>query len=163
EHVDAYADDYDEPALRAKFASVASEVDWVGQYRGKSVKLTGGTAVDLTEEACLRAAVKYGRALNHALTLADHIKKVNERAGRDYEIELSVDETEQPTTLVEHYIIADQCLSRGMKLVSLAPRYVGDFEKGVDFKGDLIALARSLGDHAAIAARLGPYKLSLHS
>ena len=50
-----------------------------------------------------------------------------------------------------------------MRLVSLAPRYIGDFEKGVDYKGDVAALERSLRDHAAIAALLGPYKLSLHS
>ena len=50
-----------------------------------------------------------------------------------------------------------------MKLVSLAPRFIGDFEKGIDFKGDLTALDRSLADHAAIAKLLGPYKLSLHS
>src|SRR5579871_6156718 len=50
-----------------------------------------------------------------------------------------------------------------MKLVSLAPRYIGDFEKGVDYKGDVAALERSLRDHAAIAELLGPYKLSLHS
>src|SRR6185437_2836292 len=111
----------------------------------------------------LRAAVKYGRAVNEALRLAAHIKSVNETAGNAYEIELSVDETEQPTTLAEHYIIADQCLGRGMKLVSLAPRYIGDFEKGVDYKGDIPALERSLVDHAAIAEALGPYKLSLHS
>jgi hypothetical protein len=40
---------------------------------------------------------------------------------------------------------------------------LGAFEKGVDYKGDLAALERSLNDHAAIARRLGPYKLSLHS
>ena len=50
-----------------------------------------------------------------------------------------------------------------MKLVSLAPRFIGDFEKGVDYKGDLAALETSLADHAAIAEMLGPYKLSLHS
>jgi hypothetical protein len=162
-HVDAHADDYDEGTLRARFSDVAEEVGWVGQYRGKTIKLSTGMAVELTEEACLRAAVKYGRALNHALALADHIRQVHEQAGRDYEIELSVDETEQPTTLAEHYIIADQCLGHGMKLVSLAPRYIGDFEKGVDYKGDVEALERSLRDHAAIAEMLGPYKLSLHS
>ena len=69
----------------------------------------------------MRAAVKYGRALNRGIKLADYIRQVNEAAGRDYEIELSVDETDQPTTLAEHYIVADQCLNRGMKLVSLAP------------------------------------------
>jgi tagaturonate epimerase len=81
----------------------------------------------------------------------------------DYEIELSVDETPQPTTLAEHYIIAEQVLSHGMKFISLAPRFIGDFEKGVDYKGDIAAFARSAADHAAIAAALGPYKLSLHS
>ena len=84
-------------------------------------------------------------------------------AGRDYEIELSVDETEQPTTLAEHYIIADQCRRRGVPLVALAPRYIGDFEKGVDYKGDVPALERSLREHFAISRHFGPYKLSLHS
>src|SRR5438874_1963949 len=67
------------------------------------------------------------------------------------------------TTLAEHYIIAEQVLKPGMKLVSLAPRFIGEFEKGVDYKGDLKALEKSLADHAAIAQQLGPYKLSLHS
>src|SRR4051812_23622185 len=107
EHVDAHADDYDEPTLRDKFASIADDVEWLGQYQGRSVKLATGTTVDLDEQACLRAAVKYGRAINHALRLADHIRSVQESNGRDHEIELSVDETEQPTTLAEHYIIAD--------------------------------------------------------
>ena len=51
----------------------------------------------------------------------------------------------------------------GVQLASLAPRFIGDFEKGVDFKGDLIALEASMRLHAEIAERLGPYKLSLHS
>ena len=67
-------------------------------------------------------------AIQRALTLGDHIKSVHDAKGVDYEIELSVDETDQPTTLAEHYIIADQCLHGGMKLVSLAPRFIGDFE-----------------------------------
>jgi hypothetical protein len=163
DYVDANADSYDVSTLRAKFRALGDQITWVEHYRGMSIKLATGTEVDLDEAACLRAVVKYGVALKHALGLADHIRHICERARRDYEIELSVDETEHPTSLAEHYIIAHQCLSRGMKLVSLAPRYVGRFEKGVDYKGDIPALERSLNDHAAIAARLGPYKLSLHS
>ncbi len=159
DHVDPRADSYDEATLRDRFAAVAAEVPWFDIYRDQAVRLPNGTKITLDEPACLRAAVKYGRALNHALALADHIAG----AAPDHEIELSVDETDQPTTLAEHYIIADQCLYRGMKLVSLAPRFVGDFEKGIDYKGDLAALKRSLDDHAAIAKLLGPYKLSLHS
>jgi hypothetical protein len=162
-YVDQQADNYTEAVVREKFAAVASEVTWVDRYQGRRVALPTGRAIVFDEASCLRAAVKYGRAINHAVAMSDHIRRVQEAAGRPFEIELSVDETDQPTSLAEHYIIADQCLSRNMKLVSLAPRFIGDFEKGVDFKGDLAALRTSLAEHAAIANMLGPFKLSLHS
>jgi hypothetical protein len=161
--VDQQADNYTEAELREKFAAVAPEVGWIESYRGKRIPLPTGTTIELDERACLRAAVKYGRAVNQAIALSEHIRSIQEPAGRSCEIELSVDETDQPTTLAEHYVIAERCLSQGMKLVSLAPRFIGDFEKGVDFKGDLGALEHSLRDHAALAKQLGPYKLSLHS
>ncbi len=163
EDVDQQADDYDEATVREKFAGCRDDAPWYESYLGKSIPLATGTRIELDEQACMRAAVKYGKAIARALRLGDYIKQVNDQAGRDYEIELSVDETDQPTTLAEHYIIADQCLQGGMKLVSLAPRFIGEFEKGVDFKGDLNALELSLKDHAAVASALGPYKLSLHS
>ena len=161
--VDQQADDYDEATLRDKFATVRDQTPWYEGYLGKSVSLPTGTAIELSEQACMRAAVKYGPAIQRALALGDHIKSVHEAKGADYEIELSVDETDQPTTLAEHYIIADQCIQGGMKLVSLAPRFIGELEKGVDYKGDVDALEASLNDHAAIAELIGPYKLSLHS
>jgi hypothetical protein len=161
--VDQKADDYDEATLKNKFADCGDDASWYDGYLGKTIKLGTGTTIDLNEEACMRAAVKYGKAIKRALDLGDYIKKVNEEANNDYEIELSVDETDQPTTLAEHYIIADQCLKGGMKLVSLAPRFIGDFEKGIDFIGDLGALEVSLKDHAAVSEALGPYKISLHS
>lgn len=161
--VDQRADDYDEATLREKFSTAGDSASWYDSYLGKSVSLQSGATIEFSEEACMRAAVKYGAAIRRALAMGDHIRCVNESAGRDYEIELSVDETDQPTTLAEHYIIADQCLKGGMKLVSLAPRFIGELEKGVDYKGDVAALEASLNDHAAIAELLGPYKLSLHS
>jgi tagaturonate epimerase len=161
EEVDPRANDYSLEELRSRFQAIRDDVDWLDRYRGRKWTLATGTVVALTEEVCLRAAVKYGRAINRAVALGREIARV--MAGRDYEIELSVDETEQPTTPAEHWIVAEQCLERGMQLVSLAPRYVGDFEKGVDYKGDRASFERSLAEHAAIAATLGPYKLSLHS
>jgi tagaturonate epimerase len=162
-HVDQQADDYDEATVRAKFNGVKEYAGWAVGYTGKEIKLSTGTVIEFDELSVQRAAVKYGKAIREAIELALYIKKVQEAAGRPYEIELSVDETEQPTTLAEHYIIAEQCLSNDMKLVSLAPRFIGHFEKGVDYIGDLAALDKSLSDHAAIARQLGPYKISLHS
>jgi len=161
--VEARADAYPESTLRDRFADIRESADWFEHYLGKRVGLSTGTTIELDEQALMRAAVKYGRAVGKSIELADHIRLVNEQAGHGYEIELSVDETDEPTTLAEHYVIADQCLRRGMKLVSLAPRFVGTLEKGVDYIGDVAAFERSLRDHGAIAELLGPYKLSLHS
>ncbi len=163
DHVDAQADDYDADTLKQKFDAVRSQVAWVGEYLGKTVEVPGGSRITFDEPTVQRAAVKYGRAIAHAVSLGAYIRDAATKRGQAYEIELSVDETPQPTTLAEHYIIADQCKKADMKLVSLAPRYVGDFEKGIDYKGDLGGFERSLAQHAAIARHLGPYKLSLHS
>lgn len=157
--VDGNADSYDSNTLRAKFTAIRNEIDWFDRYNGRRISLPTGTTIEITADAAMRAAVKYGRALNHALAVSKHIATV----APDHEVELSVDETPQPTTLAEHYIIAEQCLTRGMKLVSLAPRFIGDFEKGIDYIGNLPSLEKSLHDHGAIADQLGPYKLSLHS
>src|SRR5687768_3266983 len=161
--VDGRADTYDADTLATKVRAVGEDAKWVESYKGKTVDLPSGTKITIDDRAAARAAVKYGKAVNHAVSLARHIGDVNKKLGRDYEIELSVDETPQPTTLAEHFIVADRCLREGMKLVSLAPRFIGEFEKGVDYKGDLAAFERSLADHAAVAKQLGPYKLSLHS
>ncbi len=137
DHVDEKADGYDEATLREKYAAVRDAIEWFDICNGKKIALDTGNTVIIGEEATMRSAVKYGTSLNKGIELADYVKTTNDAAGRDHEIELSVDETEQPTTLAEHYIIADQCLSRGMKLVSLAPRFIGDMEKGVDYIGDV--------------------------
>jgi tagaturonate epimerase len=79
------------------------------------------------------------------------------------EVEISVDETDTPTTPVQHIYVANELRRLGVQWVSLAPRFVGRFEKGVDYIGDPAAFDADVAVHAAIARRLGPYKLSLHS
>jgi hypothetical protein len=80
-----------------------------------------------------------------------------------FELEVSVDETPTPTSAAEHYLIAAELTRLGVKWVGLAPRFVGEFEKGIDYKGDLTAFERSFAQHAAVARTFGPYKLSIHS
>jgi hypothetical protein len=162
-HVDPSADTLDLAALRAKRGALGDRVAWVDAWAGKRVTLTTGTVIDFTEEVLLRAAVKYGAAAVETVRLAAEVADRTEKAGRDHEIELSVDETDWPTSPAEHLLVADYCLSHGVRLVSLAPRFPGHFEKGVDFRGDQATLEQALADHAAIAELLGPYKLSLHS
>ena len=47
--------------------------------------------------------------------------------------------------------------------MGLAPRFVGDFEKGIDYRGDLDVFRTEYLKHLAIADACGPYKISIHS
>ncbi|QDU55892.1 tagaturonate epimerase family protein [Aeoliella mucimassa] len=160
--VDQQADSYDEATLQGKFATAREWAPWYDAYLGQTIHLDSGP-LEFEANTLQRAAVKYGKAILSAIKLAKFVESEALRLGRPFELELSVDETDQPTTAAEHYLIADQFRQAGVKLVSLAPRFIGDFEKGVDFKGELAALEESLAVHAEIAERMGPYKLSLHS
>jgi hypothetical protein len=160
--VDQQADSYDAVTLATKFAAARDFAPWYGEYEGQSIRLDAAT-IEFDAPTLQRAAVKYGRALKRAVALARSVAEEAARNRRPFEIELSVDETAQPTTYAEHYIIADQLCKAGVQIVSLAPRFIGDFEKGVDYKGDVAALEASMRVHAEIAERLGPYKISLHS
>ncbi|MEM6333921.1 MAG: tagaturonate epimerase family protein [Planctomycetota bacterium] len=157
--VDQKADHYDADRVEANL----EPCPWIEQYTGRTIDIPDGPSIEFDALTVKRAAVKYGRAIRHALSLADHIRAESARLGREHEIEISVDESEQPTSLAEHYIFAEQLLTHGVNLVSLAPRWIGELEKGVDYIGSVSALEASIADHAAIARYLGEYKLSLHS
>ena len=128
------------------------------RYVGRRISLEG-RELYLDEPAILKAAAKYGAAVAHVVGMYRHLAD----KGIPFELEVSVDETETPTSPVEHYYVASELKRLGVSWVSLAPRYVGRFEKGVDYMGDPETLRTDLEVHAAIARALGPYKLSLHS
>jgi hypothetical protein len=130
-------------------------------YLGQRFEIDNDLALTFDETALLRAAVKYGRAVRHCARLAQVLRQAI--GGRAHEIEMSVDETEVPTTPLEHLFVAKELRRRGVDFISLAPRFIGDFEKGVDYRGDLAAFEKSIEQHVAIASFCGPYKLSLHS
>jgi hypothetical protein len=120
-----------------------------------------GLWLTFDETTLFRAAVKYGEAVEHVASMYHHLVA---SAGRSpFEVEVSVDETDQPTSHAEHLYITKELKRLGVKWVSLAPRYIGRFEKGVDYIGDPAAFETDLAGHAAIARQFGPYKLSLHS
>jgi hypothetical protein len=123
-----------------------------------------GHEVRFDELSLARAAVKYGAAVAHVARLYRHLQAA--MGEDDFEVEVSVDETESPTTYAQHVYIAAELRRLGVRWASLAPRYVGRLEKGVDYMGDVAEFEVDIEVHAAIARTLSPeapYKLSLHS
>ena len=166
EYVDNTAESADAPALRAALDRLPWEAleDDAGALRGRYLDRSfdaDGQAIAFDEHALVRAAVKYGRAVAHVAAMYRHL--MERTGGQGCELEISVDETATPTTHAEHVFIADELRRLGVRWVSLAPRYIGDFEKGVDYIGNVAAFQADFAVHAAIARQFGPYKLSLHS
>ena len=127
-------------------------------YQANPVQVEG-YSLEFSEESLLRAAVKYGQAIALIKTLSDYlIRNVNE-----FDLEVSVDETDTPTTVLEHYFIASELRRLEVPFVSLAPRFIGSFEKGVDYIGDVATFDEELRHHVAVMHHIGGYKLSVHT
>ncbi|GAB1475581.1 D-tagaturonate epimerase UxaE [Bacillota bacterium] len=82
--------------------------------------------------------------------------------GRPIDFELSIDETGTVTTAADHLYVASELLKRKVHITSLAPRFVGEFQKGIDYIGDISEFHEHVKLHAEIAKSFG-YKLSIHS
>ncbi len=165
EHVDNEANTAPVAVLREKLTALPwadLATDWADtQTRlGKTIDL-GTFKLTISEEELLRAVAKYGRVVVHTVKMYRHLEQA--MGDRPFELEMSVDESETVTTLAEHVYIANELKRLGVQWVSLAPRYIGDFEKGVDYIGDLAEFEKSFAQHLAVAQTYGPYKLSLHS
>lgn len=160
-HVDNAAHGDAPETLRAKFAALpwdaldATPDTTEQRYSGQT--MVGNVSVEMVH----RAASKYGRALADVAHMARHIAA--RMKGRDCDLEVSVDETDTPTSPFEHYFFASELMRLGVPFQGLAPRFIGDFEKGVDYIGDLARFEQEFAEHARVARELGPYKLSIHS
>lgn len=162
--VDAEAEHAAPAAIRQKVEALdwaALECDlatFTKSYVGRNLDLEQ-KAIELDEESVLRAMAKYGPGMVHAMAMYRRLMET----GIDCEVEFAVDETDYPTKPAEHIVVVSELQRLGMDFISFAPRFVGRFEKGVEYIGDIEELQRDFEIHAQIARALGPYKLSLHS
>lgn len=165
-----HVDDSAESAAAGVLSSAVEGLPWYEledsvsdlrrRYLGGAFDLEG-EKLEFDEQSLYQAAAKYGRAVAHAARMYRYLEQAS--GDGEFEVEVSVDETVSPTTHLQHLYIATELRRLGVCWVSLAPRYVGAFEKGVDYIGDPKVFERDLARHATIARELGPYKLSLHS
>jgi len=131
------------------------------RYLGQKFDISPDLQLQPEKTDLHQALVKYGKALSHIKTMADHLEI--EYSHRPHEIEVSVDETESVTTPFEHFFIANELMRLGITFISLAPRFIGSFEKGIDYKGDIDIFRKEYSKHLQIAEYFGTYKISLHS
>ena len=128
---------------------------------GRTITSPVGSGLCATKREVLEACLKNVAAIINVWRIYNHLK--TEHPSHDCEIEVSIDETDSATTPFEHFLIVNELRRLGVTFVSLAPRFVGDFEKGIDYKGNIELLKDHFARHSAIADYFGFYKISFHS
>ncbi len=152
----------------ASHADVNAFVDRHGELIG-SVTIPGvATELRISREDVLRTANQYLLAVQEA---AATYRFITEQKGLGTFIpEVSMDETDAPQTPPELLIILAAFADEQLPLQTIAPKFTGRFNKGVDYVGDLEQFRREFNDDLAVIAhaidRYGlpsNLKLSVHS
>jgi hypothetical protein len=164
DYVDDAVETDDEATLRRKVQALPWDdlQSSLADTRARYLRRFAQISLEFSEQTLSLALGKYGGALAHMVRMSRRLKEL---AGqRPFELEISVDETSTTTTLQEHFYLVAELKRLDIPIVSLAPRFVGRFEKGVDYIGDLQELAQNLAGHASIMHFFdSSYKLSLHT
>lgn len=152
----------------ASAADVSAFVDRHGELIG-NVRIEGVEAPYRTTRADVeRVAAKYLLAAQEAGEIYRHIASA--KGEENFIAEVSMDETDTPQTPAELLIILAALADQKIKLQTIAPKFTGRFNKGVDYVGDLPQFEREfMDDLAVIAHAVAAYglpanlKLSVHS
>ncbi|MHC4562723.1 MAG: tagaturonate epimerase family protein [Planctomycetota bacterium] len=123
---------------------------------------------EITRETIETIARKYLSAVKEAAGVYRHIEST--KGAGNFITEVSMDETDQPQTPVEMLFILAAVADEGIPAQTIAPKFTGRFNKGVDYVGDVAQFAREFEqDVAVIALAVRQFglpenlKLSVHS
>jgi hypothetical protein len=148
----------------------------VAEFVGRHPELSGTCSIagmaepfHTRQTEVARVAAKYLLATQEAGKIYRHIAKWKGGAEK-FIAEVSMDETDAPQTPPELLIILAALADEGVRAQTIAPKFTGRFNKGVDYQGDLVQFEQEFNDDLAVIAHsVSRYplpsnlKLSVHS
>ncbi len=157
EHIDIHAAALSDEEVKAAYDALPQDVRsyYENAYLGKELPIIG----TLEAAELRRIVLVFYKAVRHAEECYNYIESIKAYA---VDFELSIDETRTITTPAEHFVVCDTLYKAGVRPVSVAPHFSGEFEKGIEYAGVLRDFARDFDIHQKIADHFG-YKLSVHS
>jgi hypothetical protein len=145
-------------------AFVQSHIELVGKIELEDIE----ESFEITPALLAQVADKFLSAVQHAGAV---YRKIESAKGKgNFISEISMDETDLAQTPLELLIILAAIADERIPVQTIAPKFSGRFNKGVDYVGDISQFAREMEfDLAAIAYAVRQYglpanlKLSIHS
>jgi hypothetical protein len=123
---------------------------------------------EVDETLLKQIAGKFLSAIHEAGNIYKFIKE--KKGASDFVTEVSMDEVESPQTPVELFFILKMIAGQGIPAQTIAPKFTGRFNKGVDYVGDVNQFAREFEEDVLVidyaVKEFGlpnDLKLSIHS
>ena len=175
-NVDLFIDSSDFFTLDvADFIGEAADEAAINAFVEKHKNLVGSVtipgideALNITAEQIKAIAAKTLLAVSEAGKIYRHIAAA--KGAGNFITEVSMDETDQPQTPVEMLFILAAIADEGIPAQTIAPKFTGRFNKGVDYVGDVAQFGKEFEEDLAVIAfavkEFGlpkELKLSVHS
>jgi hypothetical protein len=159
------ADFINKPAADADIRAFASSY---ARYAG-SLKIPGVSgALDVSTARIEAIARKYLYAAQEAGRIYQYVASA--KGAGNFVTEVSMDETDQPQTPGELFFILAAIADQKIPVQTIAPKFTGRFNKGVDYVGDVQQFEKEFNDDLAVIAHAikefglpANLKLSVHS
>jgi hypothetical protein len=159
----------------ADYIGSSAQIEHINSYINSNKQFVGwltlphlGTRVEITEVLLQSVAEKYLFAVQEAGRIYRHI--VSNKGGKPFVVEVSMDETDEPQTPVELFLIFAALAKENIPLQTIAPKFSGRFNKGVDYVGDLGKFKQEFEQDIAVIKQAvtefnlpKSLKLSIHS
>ncbi len=159
----------------AKYISHELPADRIGEFTKAHTKLLGKLNLegidrqfDIIEEDLRRIAGKFLYAVKEAGRIYRHI--VGIKGAGTFVTEVSMDESDEPQTPVELFVILAIIAAEGIPAQTIAPKFTGRFLKGIDYVGDAELFETQFNEDLAVISRAVKefglpenLKLSVHS
>jgi hypothetical protein len=159
----------------AEEIGVAADPDFANEFTNRHPELLDeirlgslGLTLKTNREQIDKVARKYLTAVSEAGKIYRYIEK--RKGTGQFVPEISMDETDLPQKPIELLVILAAVADEKIPIQTIAPKFTGRFNKGVDFRGDVEAFTREFSaDLAVVAHAIREYdlpdslKLSIHS
>lgn len=104
--------------------------------------------IKVSDQQIIAIANKFLAAIAEAGKIYNYIK---EQKGEDnFVTEVSMDEVESPQTPVEMFFILKMIAEQGIPVQTIAPKFTGRFNKGVDYVGDVAQFSREFEEDVLV-------------
>jgi hypothetical protein len=136
--------------------------------RHKNLAGRGGLPAKIDETSLAKAAERYLHAVKEAGKVYRRILEL--RGARGFVVEVSMDETQDPQSPAELLAILAALADEKVPVDTIAPKFTGRFNKGVDYVGDVAGFLAEFEADVAVASYAAAtfglpagLKLSVHS